>query len=317
MADGNERKQCEGLSKAVSLLREVVRIIDVDESEGETSQNNLLSSVSTSLENQPSTSRQYINNLSSPSTSLNNHPSISRYSVSNRMNSNDRFSSGSSNNSASPGQVSVSSSGGTKATKQDQFQRQTSVLENFRTLFRPYNQSNGPLAKRPRKSNDSQRSYKVKETWAHEFFCLADCTTSSVPSRAVKFQLQSAGLGRKKIIFGWKDNPFTFKAKLEEIFPRLVDGGGFDILRSGVNVQSLVLIPPPAAGYSVPFLRDMSGLVQALAYVRPAQTNLDIAEISVVSDNEVLCTYTFNSKINGYNYSILFILINPAVCISY
>ena len=53
----------------------------------------------------------------------------------------------------------------------------------------------------------------------------------------------------------------------------------------------------------------MSGLGQALAYVRPAQTNLDIAEISVVPDNEVLYTYTFNSKINGYNYSILFILI--------
>ena len=222
------------------------------------------------------------------------------------MNSNDRFSSGSSNNSASPGQVSVSSSGGTKATKQDQFQRQTSVLENFRTLFRPYNQSNGPLVKRPRKSNDSQRSYKVKETWMHEFFCLADCTTSSVPSRAVKFQLQSAGLGQKKIIFGWKDNPYTFKAKLEEIFPRLVDGGGFDILRSGVNVQSLVLIPPPAAGYSVPFLRDMSGVGQALAYVRPAQTNFDIAEISVVSDSEVLCTFTFNSKINVYYYSFSF-----------
>ena len=231
------------------------------------------------------------------------------------MNSNDRFSSGCSNN--CPGQVSVSSSGGTKATKQDQFQMQTSVLENIRTLFRPYNQPNGALAKRPRKSNDSQRSYKVKETWTHEFFFLADCTTSSVPSRAVKFQLQSAGLGRKKIIFGWKDNSFTFKAKLEEIFPRLVDGGGLNILRSGVNVQSLVLIHPPAAGYSVPFLRDMSGLSQALAYIRPAQTNLDTAEISVVSDNEVLCTYTFNSKINGYNYSILFILINPAVCISY
>ena len=134
MADGDERKQCEGFSKAVSLLREVVRILDVNKSEGETSQNNVLSSVSMSLENQPSTSRQYINNLSSPSTSLNNHSLISRYSVSSRMNSNDRFSSGSSNNSASPGQVSMSSSGGTKATiKQDQFQRQTSVLENFRT----------------------------------------------------------------------------------------------------------------------------------------------------------------------------------------
>ena len=75
-------------------------------------------------------------------------------------------------------------------------------------------------AKRPRKSNSCQRSYKVKETWTHEFFCLADSGCISVPSHAVKFQLQSAGLGRKKIIFGWKDNPFTFKTKLEEVFPK-------------------------------------------------------------------------------------------------
>lgn len=261
MADGDKRKSCEGFSRAVSLLREVVGILDVDENEGETSQNNL-SSLSTSVETQPSTSRQY--------------------SVSNGTNGNNRFLSDC-NSSAS--QVGVSSSGG---AKQDKDRRQNSILENFRSLFSPYNQS-GPSAKRPRKSNSSQRSYKVKETWTHEFFCLADSGCSSVPSRAVKFQLQSAGLGRKKIIFGWKDNPFTFKAKLEEIFPRLVDGGGFEILRSGVNVQSLVLIPPPAAGYSVPFLRDISGLGQALAYVRPAQINLDITEdVSVVLDNEVL-----------------------------
>ncbi len=259
MADSDKRedkrKSCEDFSRAVSLLREVVGILDVDKSEGETSQNNL-SSLSTSLETQPS-------------ASLETQPSTSRqYRVSNEMNGNSGFSSDS-NSSAT--QVVVSPSG---SAKQDRDRRQNSVLENFRSLFSPYNQS-GPSAKQPRKSNSSQRSYKVKETW---FFCLADSGCSSVPSRAVKFQLQSAGLGREKIIFGWKDNPFTFKAKLEEIFPRLIDGGGFEILRSGVNVQSLVLVPPPAAGYSVPFLRDTSGLGQALAYVRPAQRNLDITE---------------------------------------
>ena len=253
-----------------TFLREVVYILDLEEGESETSQNNL-SSPSTSFGSQPSTSRQY--------------------SVSN---SNDRFPSHS-NSSASPSQVEVSCSG---SAKQDKDQRQNSVLENFRTLFKPYNQSR-PLAKRARKSNGCERSYKVKETWTHDLFCLADSSSSSVPSRAVQLQFC-----RKKIIFGWKDNPFTFKANLEEIFPRLVDGGGFEILRSGVNVQSLVLIPPPAAGYSVPFLRDMPGLGQALAYVRPVQRNLNIAEVCVESDNEVLCTYSFtcNSNVLLFNY---------------
>ncbi|CAB4007572.1 E3 ubiquitin- ligase pub2 [Paramuricea clavata] len=190
----------------------------------------------------------YQNNLSSLLTSVETQPSTLRqYSISNRTNGNNRFLSDC-NNSAS--QVGVSSSGG---AKRDKDRRQNSIL--------------APSAKRPRKSNSSQRSYKVKETWMHKFFCLADSGCSSVPSRAVEFQLQSAGLGRKKIIFEWKGNPFTFKAKLEEIFPRLLA--------------------------TVPFLRDISGLGQALAYVRPAQINLDITEdVSVVLDNENDSSYT-------------------------
>ena len=119
-------------------------------------------------------------------------------------------------------------------------------------------------------------------------FCLADKNCSTVPSRALKFQLQSAGLGRKKIIFGWKDNPFKLKEKLEEMYPKLVNGWGFELLRSGVPVHSLVVITPPPAGYSVAFLRDESGLGQALAYVRPLQKNLEISDDIVPLSDQVL-----------------------------
>ena len=89
MADGDKdkRKSCEGFSRAVSLLREVVGILDGGKNEGETSQNNL-SSLSAPLDSQPSTSRQY---------------NVSNSNVSSRSIGN-----------SSAGQVGVSSSGSAK-----------------------------------------------------------------------------------------------------------------------------------------------------------------------------------------------------------
>ena len=208
-------------SRAVSLLREVADILDVNNSEKPSSSRqqatrnrSTLSSFSQSLidepEPQPSTSRQ-----------LNNTPSR------------------------------VSTASGTSRGDKVQNNGQSNILDNFRSLF-------------------------------------------TVPSRALKFQLQLAALGRKKIVFGWKDNPFQVEAKLEEVFPKLVNGGGFELLRSGVPVQSLVVISPPAAGYSVPFLRDVSGLGQAIAYVRPLQRDLEMS-IEVSASDQITCTVlTFN-----------------------
>ena len=42
----------------------------------------------------------------------------------------------------------------------------------------------------------SRVSFQVKETWTHEFFCLASTRATCVPSRAQKIALQNAGLGR-------------------------------------------------------------------------------------------------------------------------
>jgi hypothetical protein len=90
-----------------------------------------------------------------------------------------------------------------------------------------------------------------------------------------KFKLQNAGLGRKRISFHKNDDPFQFKMKLEKAYPNLASGGGFELLRSSVSPRDLELIHPPKRGYSVPFLRDCSGLGQAIAYLRPIQQALD------------------------------------------
>lgn len=126
-----------------------------------------------------------------------------------------------------------------------------------------------PPAKRNRPSGGGY--YRVRETWTREFLC--------VPNKADKLNLLAAGLGRKKLSFGNRDDAQTFKRKMEDAYPKLKLGGGFDLLRSGVHPGELLIIKPSPLGYTVPFLRDYAGLGQALIYVRPIQQNLDMSEV--------------------------------------
>ena len=94
-------------------------------------------------------------------------------------------------------------------------------------------------------------------------------------------------------MFGSKDSTLQVKTKLEEEFPKLKNGGGFEILRSGFSPgKSLVLLRPPASvGYSVKFLRDESGLGQALAYARSLQRSLDVSlHTKEVSRSDVIAS---------------------------
>ena len=56
-------------------------------------------------------------------------------------------------------------------------------------------------------------------------------------------------------MFNHTDQAITFVEKLESIYPKLKDGG-FELLRSGPSNKDLVVITPPASGYSVPYLRE-------------------------------------------------------------
>ena len=170
--------------------------------------------------------------------------------------------------------------------------RGEAVLRNFRSLFAGYgSQEHPPLRSRnqrinqpPAKRSKRQSFFIPKETWTHEFFCLAETDTDRIPNRQKKFILQSAGLGRKKLVFGSKDTANLIQEKLENAFSKLSHGGGFEILRSGATVKELVIIRPPAnVDYAVPFLRNESGLGQALAYIRPVQRNLDISTVALDS----------------------------------
>ena len=175
----------------------------------------------------------------------------------------------------------------------------TRTLGNFRDLFAPYRSNNrGSLSsmnqearppKKRKKHNNAAPKFKLRETWTHTFFCLANREQIVAPSVALKTSLQQAGLGRKKICFNWKATAADVKTKLEEVYPKLKNGGGFEIMRrGGAQVNDLMVIQPPRSGYSVPFLRDTAGLGQAIAFIRPIQINLDMQPEHLADSSEVL-----------------------------
>ena len=164
--------------------------------------------------------------------------------------------------------------------------RDAAVMADFRNLFSPYAATTSSSLSRVQKSSRPPKRgsrpspyFKPKETWTHDFFCLASPQQDQVPVKSQKLELQTAGLGRKKVVFGNKDQAIEVSKKLEAAYPKLKAGGGFEILRSGIG-SSLAFVSPPATGYSVPYLRDQAGLGQALAYIRPLQVELDISPVS-------------------------------------
>ena len=176
------------------------------------------------------------------------------------------------------------------------------VLENFQALFAPYSQRPRPsaissvqISQPPAKKAKLGKSkvFFKRETWTHDFFCLADRLQEVAPTKSIKHILQLAGLGRKKVCFNMKANAAEVKAKLEETYPKLCNGGGFDILRRGPSASELSLITPPPSGYSVTFLRDVAGLGQAVAFIRPLQANLNIDKMEETFDCEVCVLFLY------------------------
>ena len=82
-----------------------------------------------------------------------------------------------------------------------------------------------------------------------------------------------------------KANAAEAKAGLEEAYPKLCYGGGFDLLGRGPSASELTLICPPASGYSVSFLRDAAGLGQAVAFIRPLHVDFNTDKVEETSAN--------------------------------
>ena len=95
---------------------------------------------------------------------------------------------------------------------------------------------------------EKTRFFKANGTWTHDFFCLDKTRHRGVPTRTEKLKLQNAGLGRKRITFHKNDDAHQVKAKLEQTYPKLATGGGFELLRSSVSPRDLDVMVPPIVG---------------------------------------------------------------------
>ena len=116
--------------------------------------------------------------------------------------------------------------------------RQGLIMQNFRNRFAGYSASSrnqSRLSQPPPAKRQKSGFYVPKEMLMHEFFCLADCAAESAPSCSEKLELHLASRGRKKIVFGSRDtcNAVKVYEKLEQAYPKLDKGDGFEILRSG------------------------------------------------------------------------------------
>lgn len=120
-------------------------------------------------------------------------------------------------------------------------------------------------------------------SYTHLFCCLDDKNVELVPNRCVKQRLAAAGLGEKRLTFqGIQTNPEEFREFLLAAYPKLRQGGGFELLKISGTTRSreLVLIPCPNDGYHVRYLKEpQTHIGHATIFIRPLQRNLNLDPI--------------------------------------
>ena len=146
-----------------------------------------------------------------------------------------------------------------------------------------------------RHSTFKKKSKKVKlSMWEHEFICLSQCGETTPPTPMDKANLIRAGLGPRKLsLFEFGDSA-QFHDDMIAAFPKLREGGGYELMRTQQNNnRELCVIPSLSGGYTAEYLKAIVG--QAKVYIRPIQQDLstspmsDDSEVSV-SRNSPLCT---------------------------
>lgn len=136
--------------------------------------------------------------------------------------------------------------------------------EEQRRNFSPY----------PKKNKKGQAA-KRTTSWTLKAFCLSSCQHRRVPVDAkFKEKLVEAGLGEKKIVVPDIDcSGGEFKELLMFNYPKLKDGGGYELLRCVSNTKSLEIVSNTVA--RVPrLLKSVIGCGRI--FIRPIQRDLDL-----------------------------------------
>ena len=71
-----------------------------------------------------------------------------------------------------------------------------------------------------------------------------------------------------------------FHEDILDAFPKLSEGGGYELLRTAEgNNKLLDVIPVPPGGYTASFLKDI--VMQAKVYIRPIQKDLFLESVQL------------------------------------
>ena len=130
---------------------------------------------------------------------------------------------------------------------------------------------------RKRKGRASVQSKPKKKkipTWTHTFVCLAHRDDDLVPDSQERATLKLAGLGEKRVTLPVLATALEVCDELRFQYPRLADGGGFELLRaSDASSKDLEVIKAPEGGHTVDYLKAV--IHSAKIYIRPLQKDLN------------------------------------------
>ena len=130
---------------------------------------------------------------------------------------------------------------------------------------------------KPSSSSQCSRKGKLK-MWKHTFVCLAQPEQDQTPDHMEKARLKMAGLGQKSCSIPLSSDADELNDSLIKYFPKLYDGGGFELLQQRCNnTRQLDVVPVPQCGYNVEFLQSV--VANAKLYIRPMQKELDLSYV--------------------------------------
>lgn len=124
-------------------------------------------------------------------------------------------------------------------------------------------------------STFASKSKKPKKcAWKHCFVCLAWRNQHKIPTTDTeKDDLLEAGLGEKVIEFSSLDASGEEFKEIYSEYPKLRDGGGFELCRCPPNSRNLEALTSVALS-SPAMLKERVG--NARTYIRPLQCDLDM-----------------------------------------
>ena len=135
---------------------------------------------------------------------------------------------------------------------------------------------NGNIPQRRASTNHAKapkRRKSVKEI-SIKFFCLASTTQRDVPNNDEKQQLLVAGLGEKKVTLQADSTSSDVVAALNETYPKLAGGGGYEFMYTKASSRQLSVIDEGENWYTIEFLKQFVG--QGRVYIHPIQCDLDL-----------------------------------------